>query len=84
MSLVTPHALATSSMEVWANPDDANARAAPWRMAARRSLGASSLLSICIPSVQYILEELTRMRPNGEPPWARLQVQFTEEELLAD
>src|ERR1700728_2968639 len=81
MSWVTPHAAPTSSMEVSANPDDANASAAPCRMAARRSARGSSLLSVGIRVSIYrkVTAGMTREAAMGS-----VQVEFTEEELLAD
>ena len=43
-----PHAAATSSIDVWAKPVAAKARAAPRRMEARRSERGRSLLWTCI------------------------------------
>src|SRR3984957_18778181 len=82
MSLVTPQAAPTSSMEVSANPDDAKARAAPCRMAARRSARGSCLLSVCIRGSIY-----PTVTAGDDPKGAGMgtaQVEFTEEELLAD
>lgn len=64
MSLVTPHAAATSSMEVSAKPEDANASAAPAKMAARRSARGNNLLSICIRDSVYETV-YTGSRPGG-------------------
>ena len=45
MSLVTPHASPTSSIEVAAKPERAKAAAAPWRIDACRSSRRSNRLA---------------------------------------
>src|ERR1700729_954557 len=69
-------------MEVSVNPDAANAFAAPRRIEVRRSARGSSLLSVCIRVSIY--RGVTAGMTREGAAMATAQVEFTEEELLAD
>src|SRR5581483_11267213 len=83
MSLVTPHASATSSMDVWAKPEVAKARAAPRMMEARRSARGRSLLSTCIRVSIHQRVHSMQTAKGRAPAMGTAQVEFTEAELLA-
>src|SRR5262245_23026537 len=79
MRRVTPHSAATSSIEVAAKPDWANAAAAPRRVAAGRSSRRRRRRPVEGSSAFICIHGSIHSRSMGT-----LQVEFTEAELLAD
>ena len=92
MSLVTPHASPTSSIEVAANPERAKAAAAPWRIDACRSSRRSnrragtSTIAPLLAGVHRGVYSWAEPSTGGTDDRSLTtdQVTFTEAELLAD